>query len=85
MADQRSISDRLAEIGIRHVTAAEISEELEALRRRFWKAETAEEHAEICRLEAELMGGPFYCPCGAEPTSADTTPCRVDHGICAAA
>lgn len=35
-------------------------ERLDALRARFWRAETAEEHAEICRQEAELMGGPFY-------------------------
>lgn len=37
------------------------------LRERFEKAETAEEFAEICRLEAIEHGGPFWClSCGME-------------------
>lgn len=40
------------------------------------KAETGEQWAEICRLEAEQLGGPFYCQtCGAELSSAD----RLGH------
>lgn len=31
------------------------TEEWKVLRDRFYRAETAEEHAEICRLEAELV------------------------------
>jgi hypothetical protein len=40
---------------------ADISEQLAALRDRMDRAETAEEFAEIARLEAEALGGPFYC------------------------
>ena len=36
------------------------------LTERFWKAETAEEIAEICRLEAEMNGGPWFDDRGAE-------------------
>ncbi len=36
---------------------------VQELRDLFYRAETAEEQAEICRLEAELMGGPFWRQC----------------------
>lgn len=36
------------------------TEAINDLRARMNRAETAEEIAEICRLEAEIMGGPFY-------------------------
>ena len=53
---------------------------LSELSNRLNRAETAEEIAEICRLEAEIMGGPFFCPaCGVALTGADTIPCRMDH------
>lgn len=45
------------------------------------KAETGEDWAEICRLEAEQAGGPFYCPtCGIELSAADTIPCELEYG-----
>jgi hypothetical protein len=50
------------------------------LRDRFYRAETAEEIAEICRLEAEQNGGPFWCPtCGVELSADDTIPCQFDY------
>lgn len=57
--------------------------QIQELRARLNRAETAEEHAEICRLEAEIMGGPFYCAkCGVKLYAADTAPCDLDHGDC---
>ncbi len=56
---------------------------MQDLRDRLNRAETAEEHAEICRLEAEMLGGPFWCPkCGVQLSSQDTAPCSLDHGTC---
>jgi hypothetical protein len=45
------------------------------------KAETGDDWAEICRLEALQNGGPFYCACGCE-VSADDIPCEPEHGVC---
>lgn len=36
------------------------TEALADLRDRFYSAETAEQFAEIARLEAEILGGPFF-------------------------
>ena len=55
-----------------------------------WHAETAEAIAELCRQEAEALGGPFYdgdtefrrCPLCGCTVSADESPCRVDYGHC---
>jgi hypothetical protein len=49
------------------------------------KAESGAQWAEVCRLEAEMNGGPFFCQaCGCE-IGADETPCRMDYpGYCLA-
>ena len=46
--------------------AQEIKSEIERL---IPMAESGEQWAEICRLEAEMDGGPFYCACGNEIVS----------------
>jgi hypothetical protein len=41
------------------------------------KAESGDDWAEICRLEAILNDGPWFCStCGVELSPADTLPCR---------
>ena len=46
------------------------------------KAESGEDWAKIARLEAEMSGGPFFCPtCGVELSKYDTLPCRLDYGL----
>lgn len=42
------------------MTSQTQAEALSALRDRFYRAETAEEFAEIARIEAEILGGPFF-------------------------
>ena len=41
------------------------------------KAESGEQWAEICRLEALMLNGPFYCACGREMSSE-----QEQMGVC---
>jgi len=49
------------------------------LQEMFRKAETAEQFAEVCRLEAELNNGPFYCRDCSGLVSGDGMTIDPDH------